>query len=137
MSGWAIRAALFVTAMLFFVGALVGGCTYKLSTRTFTISGRSMAPAFDDGSSVSVRTDRSPQRFDIVAFRKFWDRNQPAIGRAVGLPGEAVVIQGNRASIDGAHLNDPFGLGTPSTYSVHVTLADDEFDLPRSLVHSL
>lgn len=98
------------------------------------VDGDSMEPVLHDGERVwidrlSYRLD-DPKRYDIVVFRYRYRDGQYYMKRIVGLPGETVQIIEGRVCVDGAPLNEDYGveLMKKAKRARHpVTLGEDEY----------
>ncbi len=69
----------------------------------FVIKGNSMEPNFHQGDyliidEISYRF-KEPQRGDVIVFRYPQDTSQRFIKRIIGLPGETIVIEGEKITI--------------------------------------
>lgn len=70
----------------------------------FVIKGNSMEPNFHHGDylivdEISYRIFKEPERGDIIVFNYPQDPSQRFIKRIIGLPGETVVIEGEKITI--------------------------------------
>ena len=102
----------------------------------FIVSGSSMEPTFLDKEYLVVDEItyrfQPPQRGDVVIFKYPLDTSKYFIKRIVGLPGEHVVVEGNRVIIynkknpQGFELSEPY-IKYPSTKTSNTTLKDDEY----------
>lgn len=73
------------------------------SLQSYTVSGQSMEPSFEDGEwllvdKLSYRFS-SPDRGDVIIFDPPGTSNQPYIKRIIGLPGEYIEIRNGRIYI--------------------------------------
>lgn len=106
---------------------------------TFRIPSTSMMPTLKPGDFVSLDARKSTlssiNRGDIVVYRPNAHPNEKWTARVVGLPGEAVVVRGNGASVSGQQLPEPYvitkeklpaGIEVPFAT---VTLGKDEYFL--------
>jgi signal peptidase I len=89
-------------AKVFIISALVILPIRAYVAQPFFVRGESMVPNFHDGEylvidELSYNTGiRSPKRGDVVVFRYPKDPSQFYIKRIIGLPGERVVISGDK-----------------------------------------
>jgi signal peptidase I len=74
-----------------------------------------MAPAVPDGAIIEIQVGRPPERFDLVAYEKFWADGRAVVGRVIGLPGEVVEVKGPQLRINGKDIADPF-VASPAAY---------------------
>lgn len=105
----------------------------------YVVSGASMVPTFYDYHYLIV--DRvtydfgEPTRGDVIVFKLPQGQERALIKRVIGLPGETVVLEGNKVSIintthpDGFTIDEPYldpqNLGGAS--NMRVTLTDDQY----------
>jgi len=102
----------------------------------FIVSGSSMEPTFLDKEYLVVDEItyrfQPPQRGDVVIFKYPLDTSKYFIKRIVGLPGEHVVVEGNRVIIynkenpQGFELSEPY-IKYPSSKTSNTALKDDEY----------
>jgi signal peptidase I len=82
----------------------------------FIVSGLSMFPTFHDHDYLIIDELsyylRSPKRGEVVVFRYPKDPSKYFIKRVIGLPGETVIIEGNKVEIKTGEtvttLNEPY-----------------------------
>lgn len=81
-------------------------------SRRFEIKESSMSPALEPGDWTIARQYRgAPQRGDIVVFTDPIGSGMNLVKRVIGLPGEEVVVDVGRVSIDGVILADRWANG--------------------------
>jgi signal peptidase I len=68
---------------------------------TYRIPTAPMAPTIQPGDRIVVDRTLSPQRWDIVVYRRPWEEGVSYVGRLVGLPGEQVEIAPPGLKING------------------------------------
>lgn len=96
------------------------------------VSGRSMAPTYNDGKVNLVNhlayLWRKPKRGDVIAFW-FLPDNVVLLKRIVGLPGDQVEIMRGRVFINGTMLEEPYAkLGKrPPSRDEAIALDPDEY----------
>jgi signal peptidase I len=80
--------------------------------RTPQVSGLSMSPRIASGEVVVINTMayrlRAPSRGDIIAFHHDGPTPEIFIKRVIGLPGDRIIIDRGRVSVDGTVLNEPY-----------------------------
>lgn len=73
------------------------------------IQGQAMMPTFHDGDKVLMkRKPGSIDRGDIVIFYFPLDPSKSYIKRVIGLPGETVMIEDGKISINGKQVEEPY-----------------------------
>ncbi len=102
----------------------------------FIVSGLSMFPTFHDGDyliidEISYKLE-SPQRGDVVVFRYPKDTTKFFIKRIIGLPGEEILLTGNKITIKNTEHPEGFTLSEPyiqnqSNNMMDVTLPADQY----------
>lgn len=102
----------------------------------FIVSGSSMEPTFLDKQYLVVDEltyrFKEAQRGDVVIFKYPGDTSKYFIKRIIGLPGEHVVVEGQRVTIfnkdkpEGFVLDEPY-IAYPSTKTANLVLKDDEY----------
>lgn len=102
----------------------------------FIVSGSSMEPTFLDKQYLVVDEItyrfKAPERGDVVIFKYPGDTSKYFIKRIIGLPGEHVVVEGQRVTIfnkenpEGFVLSEPY-IAYPSSKNSNLTLKDDEY----------
>ncbi len=79
--------------------------------RRVVIRGESMSSSIADGARVVVDVlayrRRRPERFDVVLVRPLGARGREDVKRVCGLPGESVVLDGDRLEVDGREVAQP------------------------------
>jgi len=115
---------------LIFLGTLF----YLLTSYSISkMQSRSMVPSIRPGDRVITHlgaySDSGPERWDIVIFRPPFDDDAMFCCRVVGLPGETILIESDRVTVDEKELEFPphlrnlkylpeerekYGMGTPS-----------------------
>lgn len=102
----------------------------------FIVSGSSMDPTFADKQYLVVDeiTYRfnDPKRGDVVIFKYPLDTSKYFIKRIIGLPGERVVVEGEKVTIFNKENPEGFVLDEPyviyqSDKTSNITLKDDEY----------
>jgi signal peptidase I len=82
------------------------------------VDGFSMIPTLQDGEFVLVSKLNyqfgKPERGDIIVFHYPMDPQQELIKRVIGLPGDAVVVQNGKVSVNGQILDEPYIAATPA-----------------------
>lgn len=76
------------------------------------VSGESMNPALSDKDVIVIdktMDEEDWKRFDIVAFKYMYDKNDMYLKRIIGLPGETIEIIENTIYIDGKELTEFYG----------------------------
>jgi len=89
-------------------------------TARVRVDGQSMVPTFDSGEFIIVSKLSykfgEPERGDVVVFHLPRDPDQDYIKRAIGLPGDEVVIQDGSVFVNDRELDEPYINASP-TYS--------------------
>ncbi|MCI0484599.1 MAG: signal peptidase I [candidate division NC10 bacterium] len=79
------------------------------------VSDISMHPTLPEGAYYLVNKYIyyfvSPERGDIVVFRRDGPASQEYVKRVIGLPGETVAIQGGEVYVNGRRLDEPYAFG--------------------------
>lgn len=98
------------------------------------VSGNSMLPNLHNGESIMIDKIsyrfKDPERFDIIVFNYLYTKDTHYIKRIIGLPGETVQIIDGVIYIDGAPLEENYGLETitnPGRAAEPITLGPDEY----------
>lgn len=105
----------------------------------YIVQGASMEPTFQDLNYLII--DRvsynlgDPQRGDVVVFDLPQNTSKALIKRIIGLPGDTVIIQGNKVTIindehpQGFQLDEPYvdPVNFGGASNVHTTLGPDQF----------
>lgn len=82
------------------------------------VDGFSMIPTLQDGEFVLVSKLNyqfgEPERGDIIVFHYPMDPQQELIKRVIGLPGDAIVVQNGKVSVNGQVLDEPYIAATPA-----------------------
>jgi signal peptidase I len=86
--------------------------TYTFIAQPFRVEGSSMEPNFSSGDylvvdEISYRF-RNPGREEVIVLRNPAKNSEFFIKRIVGLPGEEVVIRGNKVYIDGELIEENY-----------------------------
>lgn len=94
-----------------FVGSLFI-VVYLFIVQPNQIKGISMEPTFQEGnyiftSKVTYKM-RTPERGDIVVFHAPRNAELEYIKRIIGLPGDTVVIQGEKVYVNGREVQEPY-----------------------------
>ena len=88
-----------------------------LSTRV-RVDGFSMLPTLHDGEFVLVNKLAyrigSPTRGDIIVFQSTSERDLDLIKRVIGLPGDHIVVDSGKVTINGQTLTEPYIAAAPS-----------------------
>ncbi|MBK0039225.1 MULTISPECIES: signal peptidase I [unclassified Enterococcus] len=91
---------------------------YQLSM----VKGESMQPALDDQELVLIHKQRSPQRYDLIAFEQ---EDKLLVKRVIGMPGDTYIRSGNRLLLADTK--------TAAEFSFTITLMDElAAELPKS-----
>lgn len=102
--------------ILFFIFFLV----YLFLVRPHKMSGRSMAPNFQDSEYLLTEKvtyyTRNPERGDVVIFTPPISNTNEFISRVIGLPGEKVMLKSGHVYINDKMLNEPYIKDTVMTY---------------------
>jgi len=105
---------------------------YGFIAQPFLVQGASMEPNFSSGDYLLIDEAtyrfREPERGEVVVFKNPSDTSEFYIKRIVGLPGEEVIINGNKVSIDGESFEEtylPDGIFFEGQYIFQ--LDEDEF----------
>jgi signal peptidase I len=101
----------------------------------FLVSGSSMEPSFENGNYLLVDEltyrFREPERGEVIVFKSPTDGHSYYIKRIIGLPGESLVINGDRVSIvkDGEEnvLEENYILDKNGGRRYEVKLDEDEY----------
>jgi len=102
----------------------------------FVIKGNSMEPNFHHGDylivdEISYRIFKEPERGDIIVFNYPQDPSQRFIKRIIGLPGETVVIEGEKITSKGTEeriLDESTYLPSQNYFdNVSLSLSEDEY----------
>lgn len=98
------------------------------------VSGNSMLPNLHNGESIMIDKIsyrfKDPERFDIIVFNYLYTKDTHYIKRIIGLPGETVQIIDGVIYIDGAPLEENYGLEAitnPGRAAEPITLGPDEY----------
>lgn len=82
--------------------------------QAFKIPSGSMIPTLLIGDHILVCKFyywfNEPERGDILVFRYPQDRDRDFIKRVIGLPGDKVVIRGNRVYVNGTPIDEPYAV---------------------------
>jgi signal peptidase I len=82
------------------------------------VDGFSMLPTLHDGEFVLVNKLAyrigSPTRGDIIVFQSTTEKDLDLIKRVIGLPGDHIVIGGDKVTINGQTLTEPYIAAAPS-----------------------
>ena len=95
----------------------------------YVVQGASMEPTFDDWNYLIV--DRlsyqfeSPQRGDVIVFDLPQDTSRALIKRVIGLPGETVVLEGQKVTIINKKYPEGFTLAEPYLDPANLTGRND------------
>ena len=112
VSGFRLRHLIWAVVALIGLGAiiLVGGLFAAFSVgRPIKNEGRGMMPAIRDGDQLFV--ERNPdqlERGDIIIFYYPEDTTKSYLKRIVGLPGETLMIEDGKITINGTLLEEPY-----------------------------
>ncbi|MBO1097913.1 signal peptidase I [Enterococcus casseliflavus] len=86
------------------------------------VKGESMQPALDDQELVLIHKQRSPQRYDLIAFEQ---EDKLLVKRVIGMPGDTYILSGNRLLLADTD--------TATEFSFTITLMDElAAELPKS-----
>ncbi len=82
------------------------------------VDGFSMLPTLHDGEFVLVNKLAyrigSPTRGDIIVFQSITVKDLDLIKRVIGLPGDHIVIGGDKVSVNGQTLTEPYIAAAPN-----------------------
>jgi signal peptidase I len=102
----------------------------------FIVSGTSMIPTFENGEYIIVDQLsyklHEPVRGDVVIFKFPEDTSKYFIKRVIGLPGETIIMDGQKVTIvndenpNGFPIDEPY-IKNVGGASIEMTLEDDEF----------
>jgi len=97
----------------------------------YLVDGRSMDPTFETGNYLIVdkisNSAKSPIRNSVVVFKFPQDPSKSFIKRIIGLPGETVIVKGEKVTI--INNENPKGFVLDQTYVVHKSTKDSELKL--------
>ncbi len=97
----------------------------------YLVDGRSMDPTFETGNYLIVdkisNAAKSPIRNSVVVFKFPKDPSKSFIKRIIGLPGETVIVKGEKVTI--INKENPKGFALDQTYVVHKSIKDSELKL--------
>jgi signal peptidase I len=97
--------------------------------RPSPVSGLSMAPQILSGEYVLINTFAyrfgSPERNDIVEFRRDGDARGVFIKRVIGLPGDRVRIDNGNVYVNGTKLDEPYVRFTDTRSFPEIVVPDD------------
>lgn len=83
--------------------------------QSFLVQGSSMEPTLTDGQRLLVDKItyrlREPRRGEIIVFHYPADPRRKFIKRVIGLPGDEVLIAGQRLILNGRPVEEPYVLG--------------------------
>ncbi|HEY8416833.1 MAG TPA: signal peptidase I [Limnochordales bacterium] len=83
--------------------------------QSFLVQGSSMEPTLTDGQRLLVDKItyrlREPRRGEIIVFHYPADPRRKFIKRVIGLPGDEVLIAGQRLILNGRPVQEPYVLG--------------------------
>lgn len=106
---WAVLAAMVCLQSV--IGPLFAE---SLPLRSFRIPTQSMEPAIMAGdrlvADLRAWDRREPVRGDLVIFRPSKESAQIHLARVMGLPGERIEMRDKRIYVDGAPVEDPWGV---------------------------
>lgn len=92
--------------------AVVIWLAVNFATARFIVEGSSMEPNFHTGQMLIVSRlvymFGSPQRGDVIVFQFPGNLTDDYIKRIIGVPGDTVVIENGKVSVNGAPLNEPY-----------------------------
>ena len=103
-----LRRKFGVAAQVLGFGALTYLCLFNLSV----VRGSSMTPHIQDGDRILIDHFSylfgTVTRGDIVVLKYPLDPSVDYIKRVIGLPGDDVVLEGGRVSVNGSLLDEPY-----------------------------
>lgn len=108
-------------------GILICVCCLNFSV----VRGGSMKPGLRDGDRILV--DRlsylfwSIERRDVVVFKDPFDPSVLYVKRAIGLPGDEIMIEGDEVWVNGKKLIEPYIAAPDPGYSLHVQVPRDHY----------
>lgn len=114
------------------IGILLGSLTMqKLNIKTRIIKGISMENTLHEGTrNLYISKDfRNIKRQDIVIFKMYYNGEEiEVVKRVVGLPGEIILIKGNKVYINGNLLKEPYALYDHlSDDNIEVQIRENEY----------
>ncbi len=84
------------------------------------VDGTSMTPTLHDGEFVLVNKlayhNSLPTRGDIIVFQSVNQKNLDLIKRVIGLPGDKILVQGGKVSVNAQVLAEPY-IAAPPNYA--------------------
>jgi signal peptidase I len=105
---WILVFAIGLAALIFLIPiADDSSQTEEPRSKILSVVGDAMAPTLLDGQMVTVGESQELMRFDVVLYRPPQAEERSFLGRIVGLPGEAISVDGGHILIDGEPIDDP------------------------------
>lgn len=129
MKGKSIKDSLSEVLYSLVIGALVSVIVNTFIVNIAVVSGVSMESTYHDGDIVCVnRLDRSPERGEIIIFRR---GNKNLIKRVIAIPGDSITINNSKVYVNGIvidenYINEESFYGMRLEYN-YVELGDDEY----------
>ncbi|HEY8496808.1 MAG TPA: signal peptidase I [Limnochordales bacterium] len=113
MSAIKARIREYVEALV--IAGALAGFIITFVAQSFLVQGSSMEPTLVDGQRLLVDKItyrlREPRRGEIIVFHYPADPRRKFIKRVIGLPGDEVLIAGQRLILNGRPVEEPYVLG--------------------------
>jgi signal peptidase I len=84
----------------------------RFAVQNFRVDGMSMEPTLHNGEYILVNKAayifHAPQRGDVIVFEYPGNLQVDYIKRIIAIPGDTISVVGNRVTVDGVTLNEPY-----------------------------
>ena len=84
----------------------------RFAVQNFRVDGMSMEPTLHNGEFILVNKAayifHPPQRGDVIVFGYPLNPQVDYIKRIIAIPGDTISVVGNRVTVDGVRLNEPY-----------------------------